>query len=114
MIDIKSKKYLKETLSMYKTFTSIRAVEDGKWKLSYVFGNRFKLEKGCEKLIAVRGSSLKETKIVMDKDVSGYYCFECICESRELAMGASDFLDNQLEEGPEEDVYDYPIQGEDY
>jgi hypothetical protein len=114
MIDIKNKKHLKQILSMYKTFSSIRAVEGSKWKLSYVFGNKAKLEKGSERLMTVKGGNLENPRIVTDNDVSGYYCFECICESRESAVEAADFLDNQLDEAEIEDTYDYPIQGEDY
>jgi hypothetical protein len=114
MIDVKNKRYLKQILSMYKTFSSIRSVGDNKWKLSYVYENKYKLEKSVDKMLIIRGGELKDPKIFSDADISGYYCFECICESRESAMVISDFLDNQLEDATIEDIYDYPIQGDDY
>jgi len=113
MIDIKNKGYLKQALTMYKTFSSIRAVEDNKWKLSYVFGNRVKLEKAVKNFTDVRGKDAENPRIVQDKDVLGYHCFECVLETREEAIGAADFLDNYLDEVPEEDTYDYPIPGDD-
>jgi hypothetical protein len=99
---------------MYKTFASIRSVEGNKWKLSYVFGDRSKLEKAVEKFLYIRGKGLHDQKIINDRDVPGYYCFECIFETREDAIDASEFLDNYLDEVESEDTYDYPVRDEDY
>lgn len=113
MIRESNKNHIKQILSMYKTFSSIRAMEGNRWKLSYVFRNKLKLEKSVDKLISVRGAGLKEAKITPDNDLLGYYCFECFCETRDDATDASFFLDNQLDEILAEDTYDYPIQGDD-
>jgi hypothetical protein len=114
MTNTRNKEHLKQIFSMYKTFSSIRATEGNKWKLSYIFGNKTKLEKSVDKLLRVRGGEINESRIVADMDLRGYYCFECICETMESATDFSYFLDNQLDEVIAEDTYDYPIQGDDY